>query len=114
MSASPEEPAALFRMSRSSLSSEGAFFQKLSRYSTSAWQKQWKQKGQSLVALLALQAHLMADAASNSPRQDQHWVGYSRGTTGSDGELLETPRGHTRAIPRPGEYKVRPAYLQET
>src|SRR5262245_52162128 len=114
MSASPDEPAAPFKRSRSSFRSDGAFLQKVSRYSASAWQKQWKQNGQSLVALLALQAHQMAVAASNSPRQDQHWVAYSRGTHDSGGERLLTPGGHTKALPRPGEYRVRNAYLQET
>ncbi len=90
MSASPDDPAASLRMSRSSFSSTGAFLQNVSRYSVSAWQKQRKQKGHSLVALLALQAHQIAEMASNSPRQDQHWVGNSRVTRlsfGADGPL---------------------------
>src|SRR2546428_2581574 len=89
MSASPDDPAPPFRMSLSSFSSAGAFFQKLSLYSTSAWQKHRKQNGQSFEALLALQLHQIADEASNSPRQDQHCVGYSRGT--------DTPAGKSGA-----------------
>jgi hypothetical protein len=40
-------------------------------------QKQLRQKGQTLVGERGLQEHQMAAAASNSPRQFQHWVRYS-------------------------------------
>src|SRR5438445_11225240 len=55
------------------------------------------QNGQSFVGVRALQVHQTAAAASNSPRHDQHWVGYSRATS-----------------PPAPEYRSRLAYLQET